>query len=76
VDGTITWEEDPDFGYLVAAEMPDFDDPDLLQPRKLYERQDRLSEYEEIVARLKEDRAAYLANFADLDPVIARSAGV
>ncbi|MFU8841074.1 MAG: phosphoenolpyruvate carboxykinase [Nitriliruptoraceae bacterium] len=76
VDGTITWEEDPDFGYLVAAEMPDFDDPDLLQPRKLYERQDRLDEYEEIVARLKEDRAAYLDNFADLDPVIARSAGI
>jgi len=76
VDGTIAWEEDPDFGYLVASDLPDFDDPDLLQPRKLYERQDRLSEYEGIVARLKEDRAAYLANFADLDPVIARSAGV
>lgn len=76
VDGTITWEEDPDFGYLVASEMPGFDDPDLLQPRKLYERQDRLNDYEAIVAQLKEDRAAYLANFSSLDAVIARSAGV
>jgi phosphoenolpyruvate carboxykinase (ATP) len=76
VDGTIVWEEDPDFGYLVAAELPGFDDPDLLQPRKLYERQDRLGDYEAIVAQLKQDRAAYLANFSSLDPVIADSAGV
>ncbi len=76
LDGTIEWEEDPDFGYFVATNLPGFDDPDLLQPRKLYERQDRLGEYEEIVQRLKEDRAAYLANFTTLDAVVGESAGV
>ena len=75
VDGTIEWEEDPDFGYAVAASIPGFEDNDLLQPRKLYERQGRTDEYERIVARLKEDRAAYLTNFARLDPLIPQSAG-
>jgi phosphoenolpyruvate carboxykinase (ATP) len=76
VDGTIEWEVDPDFGYFVATGMPDFDDEELLQPRKLYERQGRTEEYERIVAQLKDDRAAYLAGFERLDPVIANSAGI
>ena len=29
---TIVFEEDPDFRYLVATDVPDFDDPELLQP--------------------------------------------
>jgi phosphoenolpyruvate carboxykinase (ATP) len=44
-EDTITWEEDPDFGYLIATDVPDFDDPELLQPRKLYEGQGRAEEY-------------------------------
>jgi phosphoenolpyruvate carboxykinase (ATP) len=44
--------EDPDFGYLVAESIPGFDDDELLQPRKLYERQGRTDEYEQIVERL------------------------
>jgi phosphoenolpyruvate carboxykinase (ATP) len=75
VDGTIEWEEDPDFGYFVAASMPGFDDDELLQPRKLYERQSRMDEYRDIVEQLKTDRAAYLARFESLDPIIAKSAG-
>lgn len=68
VDGTIEWVEDPDFGYLVAESIPGFDDPELLQPRKLYARQDRMEEYDAIVARLGEERREYLAGYDGLDP--------
>jgi phosphoenolpyruvate carboxykinase (ATP) len=71
VDGTITWVEDPDFGYYVAQELPGFDDPELLQPRKLYERQGRADEYEQLVAQLKKDRTEYLSRFEKLDPRVA-----
>ena len=37
-EGTIEWEQDPDFGYLVAASVPGIDEPEILQPRRLYER--------------------------------------
>src|SRR5688572_17834296 len=32
-EGTIKWEKDPDFGYLVATEVPGIDDADYLQPK-------------------------------------------
>lgn len=67
VNGTIEWEEDPDFGYLVAASIPGFDDLELLQPRRLYEAQGRADEYCEIVATLKQQRETYLAGFTRLD---------
>jgi phosphoenolpyruvate carboxykinase (ATP) len=70
VSGTIEWEEDPDFGYYVAKELPEFDDFELLRPYKLYERQGRLDEYAQIVARLKEERSEYLNSFPGLDPSI------
>src|SRR3989475_6845607 len=42
---TIKWADDQDFGYEVAANVPGVDDPELLQPRKLYEWQGRMDEY-------------------------------
>ena len=39
---TIKWDGDDDFGYEVAADVPGIDDPELLQPRRLYERQGRI----------------------------------
>ena len=48
-EGTIKWEKDPDFGYLVATEVPGIDDPDFLQPRNMYERQGRADEYRQLV---------------------------
>jgi len=71
--GTIQWTEDPDFGYLVAAEVPGFDDIELLQPRRLYERQDRIDEYDALVTQLKAERREYLAAFDDLDQSIVTS---
>jgi phosphoenolpyruvate carboxykinase (ATP) len=73
VNGDIEWEEDPDFGYYVAASIPGFDDEELLQPRRLYERQDRAQEYETIVASLQEARADYLDNYEGLDERVKRA---
>ncbi|HSK23359.1 MAG TPA: phosphoenolpyruvate carboxykinase [Egicoccus sp.] len=73
VDGTVEWEEDPDFGYLVASKLPGIDDEELLQPRKLYERQGRMDAYREIVEKLHTERAAYLGKFATLDQSIVKA---
>ena len=76
-EGTIEWEEDPDFGYQVASRIPDFD-PDgeeILQPRKLYERQGRLDEYRQIVERLKNERREYMTKWEGLNPEIAQAVG-
>ena len=65
-EGTIAWERDPDFGYLVAASVRGIDDIEVLQPRRLYERTGRADEYREHVARLKLERAEFLAKFPSL----------
>ena len=66
VADTITWEDDQDFGYLVATFVPGFGDDELLQPRKLYARQGRSDEYAAMVADLKESRRTYLSGFPGL----------
>src|SRR5213596_1944678 len=71
-DGTIEWERDPDFGYLVASSVPGIDDVEVLQPRQLYERTGRLDEYTALVERLKRERAEFLGDFASLsDEIVA-----
>jgi phosphoenolpyruvate carboxykinase (ATP) len=72
-EGTITWERDPDFGYEVAVAVPGIDDPELLQPRLLYERQGRTSEHQAIVEQLRQERAENLAQYPGLDPEIVRA---
>jgi phosphoenolpyruvate carboxykinase (ATP) len=72
-DGTIEWERDADFGYLVAAAVPGIADGELLQPRRLYERTGRRAEYEAFVARLKAERAEFLAGFPSLSREIVDS---
>ena len=71
-EDTIEWVRDPDFGYLVAASVPGIEDGDVLQPRKLYERQGRGDEYRAQVERLKAERAEFLAKFSSLsDEIVA-----
>ncbi|HEX2152375.1 MAG TPA: phosphoenolpyruvate carboxykinase [Acidimicrobiia bacterium] len=70
VSDTIEWDTDPDFGYQVATSVPGVDDPELLQPRRLYARQSRLDEYAAMVDRLQAERGEYLAGYAALDPRI------
>ena len=66
VSGTIEWVVDPDFGYEIAVSIPGFDDSELLQPRRLYERQGRIEEYSQVVERLTRERREYLASFTGL----------
>jgi phosphoenolpyruvate carboxykinase (ATP) len=70
-EGTIKWEKDPDFGYLVATEVPGIDDADYLQPRKMYERQGRLDEYHQLVAKYNNDRREYLRKWKGLSEEIS-----
>src|SRR6266511_24746 len=70
---TIKWDGDADFGYEVASDIPGIDDVELLQPRRLYERQSRLSEYDAFVERFKRERTETLAKYSDLAEDIIRA---
>jgi phosphoenolpyruvate carboxykinase (ATP) len=72
-EGTIKWEQDPDFGYLVATEVPGIDDSDYLQPKKLYERMGRMDEYNQLVQKYNTDRREYLKKWKGLDEEIANA---
>ena len=74
-DRSIAWDEDPDFGYLVASDVPGFDDPELLQPRRLYERQGRIDEYRRIVDTLRHERVGHLQQFTELSEEIIKAVG-
>jgi phosphoenolpyruvate carboxykinase (ATP) len=74
-EGTITFDEDPDFGYQVATSVPDLDDAEKLHPRRLYEAQGRKDEYEAIVERLKAERVAHLQQFTQLSEDIIKAVG-
>jgi phosphoenolpyruvate carboxykinase (ATP) len=72
---TISWEVDPDFGYQVATEVPDFDDSSMLRPRVMYEQQGRVDEYRGMVEQLKIDRVAHLQQFSQLSEDIIKAVG-
>jgi phosphoenolpyruvate carboxykinase (ATP) len=72
-EGTIKWERDPDFGYLVGTEVPGIDDRDYLQPKKMYERQGRLDDYNQLVARCNLERREYLRKWPGLDAEIVNA---
>jgi phosphoenolpyruvate carboxykinase (ATP) len=67
---SISWDVDPNFGYLVATDLPGLGDVELLQPRRLYEREGRSDEYARIVETLKHDRVTHLERFERLDEQI------
>ena len=66
---------DEDFGYEIAEEVPGIDDVELLQPRRLYEREGKLDRYDEIVQRLKRERAETLAQYPHLTAEITAAVG-
>jgi phosphoenolpyruvate carboxykinase (ATP) len=74
-EGTIVWNDDPDFGYEIADDVPGIDDPELLAPRRLYERQGRLAEYRALVERFKAERVEFLEAFSGLEEEIVKAAG-
>ena len=72
---SIKWDDDDDFGYEVATEVPGVDDPELLQPRRLYERQGRMDEYDAMVQRFKSERVEHLRKYPELSEEIVRAVG-
>jgi phosphoenolpyruvate carboxykinase (ATP) len=74
-EGTISWSDDDDFGYQVAESVPGIDDLELLQPKRLYERQSRGGEYRDMVDRMKSERVDFLQGFTELDEEIIKAAG-
>ena len=76
-EGTIEWEEDPDFGYKVARHVPgiDAEDEAVLRPRELYEAQGRVEEYERQVERLHRERREFLSGFESLTSEIVDAVG-
>ena len=74
-EGTIEWEQDPDFGYMVASAIPGLgpDDAEVLQPRRLYERQGRGPEYRAMVDKLKAERREYMQKWDGLNSEITRA---
>jgi phosphoenolpyruvate carboxykinase (ATP) len=74
-EGTIRWEVDPDFGYLVASEVPGIDaaDLDILQPRRLYEATGRNADYQALVDRFKAERSEFLSKFQSLSDEIVEA---
>ena len=71
-EGTIAWELDPDFRYLVASEVPGIDagDLDVLQPRRLYEATGRAEDYRALAERFKAERSEFLRKFPSLSDEI------
>jgi phosphoenolpyruvate carboxykinase (ATP) len=74
-EGTISWTEDEDFGYQVTESVPGIDDAELLQPKRLYERQGREDRYRALVERLKTERVEFLQGFPELAEEIIKAAG-
>lgn len=74
-EGTIQWQTDPDFGYQIATRVPDIDDEEILEPKKLYERLGRLDEYDASVKRVKSERAEFMAGHPGLEDDIVQALG-
>jgi phosphoenolpyruvate carboxykinase (ATP) len=72
-EGTIQWQRDPDFGYLIASSVPGIDETEVLHPRALYKEQGRLDEYEALVQRFKAERAEFLSTFPSLSEEIVQT---
>jgi phosphoenolpyruvate carboxykinase (ATP) len=70
LQNSISWKEDSQFGYFIAAEVPGMSDEDLLLPQLLYSKQKREAEYSAIAEKIQTDRKEYLQKFDGLYPSI------
>jgi phosphoenolpyruvate carboxykinase (ATP) len=74
----IEWVLDPDFGYEVVdvdspknAALLDKVPAEILQPRRLFERLGRMDEYRDWVARMKQERKAFLERYEVHSAIVA-----
>jgi phosphoenolpyruvate carboxykinase (ATP) len=76
-EGTIEWQDDPDFGYQIARHVPGIEGEDeaVLRPRELYEAQGRADEYAAQVERLHRERREFLSGFESLTAEIVDAVG-
>ncbi|HEU4450410.1 MAG TPA: phosphoenolpyruvate carboxykinase [Gaiellaceae bacterium] len=76
-EGTIEWQDDPDFGYRIARHVPGIEAADeaVLRPRELYESQGRKDEYERQTERLRGERREFLSGFESLSAGIVDAVG-
>jgi phosphoenolpyruvate carboxykinase (ATP) len=74
-EGTISWQDDPDFGYQVASSVPGIDEADsgVLRPRELYEARGHSEDYARIVDQLKKERSEYLGKYPGLSDAIVQA---
>jgi phosphoenolpyruvate carboxykinase (ATP) len=73
-EGTIRWESDSDFHYLVASAVPGIgsEDLDILQPKRLYEAAGRAEDFRALAERFKVERAEFLRKYPSLsDEIVA-----
>lgn len=63
--GGITWQTDPDWGYQVPVAVQGLDMAKY-EPRQYYS----AAEYQELVAKLRQERIEWLAQFPGLEPEI------
>lgn len=68
LDGIITWEKDPVWGYEVPTKIGDMDITRLI-PCWHYSRID----YLKLTNKLKEERIQWLSKFPELDPAVMNS---
>jgi phosphoenolpyruvate carboxykinase (ATP) len=72
-EGSVTWDGEGDLDGQVARDVPSIDDVELLQPRRLYERQNRMDEYEERVRLMKLERRVLLSSLPSLEEAGTRT---
>jgi phosphoenolpyruvate carboxykinase (ATP) len=66
-EGSVTWAAQGDLDGEVAGDVPGIGDVELLQPRRLYERQNRMAEYEERLRLMKLERKVLLSSLPSLE---------
>lgn len=76
-EGTIEWENDPDFGYQVATSVPGIDaaDSGVLRPREHYDGRGKLDDYSKLVELFKSERTEHLKQFPALSAEIVAAVG-
>lgn len=74
-ENTIKWEKDPDFGYMIASEVPGLDDLEIVKPKRIYEKTGRMDEYNDMVSRLKAERLEYFKKYPKLNASITEVFG-
>jgi phosphoenolpyruvate carboxykinase (ATP) len=60
---------------MIASKVPELDDLEIIQPRKLYERTERMDEYNDMVAKLKSERLEYFKKYPKLNASITEVFG-